>query len=244
MGANRAFNFLNDLTPVGSAVSAEQAGKDWRQGDYLAALGNGAMAALGAVPDFGAVTGKVGHAIIAPLFHGSPHKFEKFALDKIGTGNGSRAFGEGVYLAQQRDVADFYARPRGHIYEAQVDAVPEDFIDWTEPFDVQPKAALDLARATEADRMAAEGPSAYRLDQVGGYTRDGALIKPGTGAALYAYLAAPRYGSDSAAAAELLRQSGVAGTRVKDWWSRPGNWAGTHNYVVFDPSIIDILNRR
>jgi len=48
----------------------------------------------------------------APLgitaWHGSPHTFDKFSLDKIGTGEGAQAYGHGLYLAESPDVAKSY----------------------------------------------------------------------------------------------------------------------------------------
>ena len=42
-------------------------------------------------------------------WHGSPHKFDKFSLDKIGTGEGAQAYGHGLYLAENPSVAKDYA---------------------------------------------------------------------------------------------------------------------------------------
>jgi hypothetical protein len=42
-------------------------------------------------------------------WHGSPHKFDKFSLDKIGTGEGAQAYGHGLYVAESPDVAKSYA---------------------------------------------------------------------------------------------------------------------------------------
>ena len=48
----------------------------------------------------------------APLgitaWHGSPHTFDKFSLDKIGTGEGAQAYGHGLYLAESPEVAKSY----------------------------------------------------------------------------------------------------------------------------------------
>lgn len=41
-------------------------------------------------------------------WHGSPHKFDKFSLDKIGTGEGAQAYGHGLYLAESPGVAKTY----------------------------------------------------------------------------------------------------------------------------------------
>ena len=43
-----------------------------------------------------------------PAYHGSPHIFDRFSLDKIGTGEGAQAFGWGLYFAGRKGVAKFY----------------------------------------------------------------------------------------------------------------------------------------
>jgi hypothetical protein len=45
----------------------------------------------------------------AVLWHGSPHKFDKFDASKIGTGEGAQAYGHGLYLAESPGVAKGYA---------------------------------------------------------------------------------------------------------------------------------------
>lgn len=46
----------------------------------------------------------------AIVWHGSPHKFDKFDSSKIGTGEGAQAYGHGLYLAESPDVAGQYAK--------------------------------------------------------------------------------------------------------------------------------------
>jgi GNAT superfamily N-acetyltransferase len=41
-------------------------------------------------------------------YHGSPHSFDRFSLDKIGTGEGAQAYGHGLYFAESEDVARQY----------------------------------------------------------------------------------------------------------------------------------------
>jgi hypothetical protein len=41
-------------------------------------------------------------------YHGSPHTFDKFSTDKIGTGEGAQAYGHGLYFAEAEDVAKGY----------------------------------------------------------------------------------------------------------------------------------------
>jgi len=42
------------------------------------------------------------------VYHGSPHKFDRFNASKIGTGEGAQAYGHGLYLAESPDVAKGY----------------------------------------------------------------------------------------------------------------------------------------
>jgi hypothetical protein len=44
----------------------------------------------------------------AIVWHGSPHKFDKFDSSKIGTGEGAQAYGHGLYFAEAPDVAKSY----------------------------------------------------------------------------------------------------------------------------------------
>jgi len=41
-------------------------------------------------------------------YHGSPHSFDKFSMDKIGTGEGAQAYGHGLYFAGNEGVAKGY----------------------------------------------------------------------------------------------------------------------------------------
>ena len=41
-------------------------------------------------------------------YHGSPHDFDNFALEKIGTGEGAQAYGHGLYFAENEGVARNY----------------------------------------------------------------------------------------------------------------------------------------
>jgi hypothetical protein len=41
-------------------------------------------------------------------YHGSPHKFDRFDLSKIGTGEGNQSYGHGLYFAENENVAKGY----------------------------------------------------------------------------------------------------------------------------------------
>lgn len=53
-----------------------------------------------------AMQGGAGMGIRA--YHGSPHKFDKFDMNKVGTGEGTQMEGFGLYFGQSPEVADFY----------------------------------------------------------------------------------------------------------------------------------------
>jgi hypothetical protein len=41
-------------------------------------------------------------------YHGSPHSFDRFSTEQIGTGEGAQAYGRGLYFAESEDVARGY----------------------------------------------------------------------------------------------------------------------------------------
>ena len=41
-------------------------------------------------------------------YHGSPHDFDRFDINRIGTGEGAQAYGHGLYFAEQEGVARWY----------------------------------------------------------------------------------------------------------------------------------------
>ena len=42
------------------------------------------------------------------VYHGSPHAFDKFSLDKIGTGEGQQAYGWGLYFTDKKSIVERY----------------------------------------------------------------------------------------------------------------------------------------
>lgn len=54
-------------------------------------------------------------------YHGSPHDFDRFSMDKIGTGEGAQAYGHGLYFAESEGVARSY---RDKLKKTTVDGNP------------------------------------------------------------------------------------------------------------------------
>lgn len=67
------------------------------------------------------------------LYHGTPHKVDRFLVEKIGTGEGEQAFGHGLYFAESKGVAKSYkdklARVTGFISLKNGDLIG----DWNQP---------------------------------------------------------------------------------------------------------------
>lgn len=49
-----------------------------------------------------------GKPMFMVAFHGTPYDFDKFSTSKIGTGEGSQAFGYGLYFTNAKDIAEHY----------------------------------------------------------------------------------------------------------------------------------------
>jgi hypothetical protein len=72
-----------------------------------------------------AIAEAVPQGIVA--YHGSPHSFDQFSLDKIGTGEGAQVYGHGLYFADNEDVAKSYRDTlSGKLSGVKVDGVPAE----------------------------------------------------------------------------------------------------------------------
>lgn len=120
--ANKVGGLIDFVPGVGDAVGVDDAYRDYQAGNYgLAAAGLG-LTAIGAVPGVGDAVANAGRKGIR-AFHGSPHSFDRFSMDKIGTGEGAQAYGHGLYFAESEDVAQSYRQAL-----QQVDTAPFDEI--------------------------------------------------------------------------------------------------------------------
>lgn len=224
------------------------------------------------------------------VYHGSPHDFDRFSMDKIGTGEGAQAYGHGLYFAENEGVAKEYrdslsakAAPKssgnvdlqelyqnlptepdtllqarrdfrslveqgaidpadrrtffdlvrqninaakgGKMYEVQINANPEDFLDWDKPLSEQPKAEAAVGRYLERS-----------LDQPGPINED--VFKRFESGQMRGEDVARLVGQDTAP----LRDAGIPGIRYLDAGSRSAG-DGSRNYVVFDENLISILRK-
>lgn len=82
------------------------------------------------------------------VWHGSDKNFDRFDRAFRKTGEGANAYGQGHYTAEARELGEWYrnkivrknrGRDRGTLYELEIDAAPDEFVDYDLPFAMQPK---------------------------------------------------------------------------------------------------------
>jgi hypothetical protein len=84
--------------------------------------------------------------LAATVFHGSPHKFDRFDSSKIGTGEGAQAYGHGLYLADSPAVAGSYKTGGGGFQAAMPsDNVMIDGKTWAKTL---PRSSVESQAAT------------------------------------------------------------------------------------------------
>ncbi len=201
----------------------------------------------------------------ATVYHGSPHKFNKFDSSKIGTGEGAQAYGHGLYLAESDKVAKQYQQKlgagNGSLYKVDLpDEAIAKMLDWDTPLSQQPQAFKDAVSAREQQRMmpileqrratlaglpqGAENASILKKqiaileDEI---TQPQAVPNM-TGGEYFNYLRNREMAP--AEQADWLRKAGIPGIRYLDGGSRSAG-AGSSNFVVFpgNEGLLKILER-
>ena len=92
-------------------------------------------------------------------WHGSPHKFDKFSTEAIGTGEGAQVYGFGLYFAESKAVAEHYRKALAN--RADVTVAGRDIVDESGRIDT---AGLDQALETAgvAEDMRVDSSSAIQ----------------------------------------------------------------------------------
>lgn len=121
---------------------------------------------------------------------------------------------DGLSLLRQTQV-----RPRGHLYEVNINASPDDLLDWDKLVEDQP----DLADRIIPNQVGHLG------DLYNNFANSLANF-PGDPAA-------------RVRAAEEIRRRGIPGLKYFDQGSRAAG-QGSRNYVIFDDKIIDIISKK
>jgi hypothetical protein len=65
------------------------------------------------------------------VWHGSPHRFDRFSLDAIGSGEGAQAYGWGLYFAGKKEVAEHYRK--GISTNKLIEAARDSYNEFSNP---------------------------------------------------------------------------------------------------------------
>lgn len=167
-------------------------------------------------------------------YHGSPYDFDKFDLSKIGTGEGAQAYGHGLYFSENPAVAKQYrekfdtkglpqrineileggeGQPSSKMYEVNINADPEHFLDWDKPLSEQSEhvqSVLKDAVQKEAYNRALASTNKTRADELWSMVKDPLSAPAGFAQDL---LKKPEI-------TDQLRQAGIPGIKYLDQGSR------------------------
>lgn len=166
--------------------------------------------------------------------HVSPHEFEAFDWNKIGSGEGNLDYGHGLYAAESPAARDYYINtlteqhnvPSANVYDTRIHANPNHLIDYDARLTHQPQVLNALTNNLDFDVLRDLG------------------VSPDT------VLKAPQriWGRDLAPHTEEqaldLAEAGIPGLRYLDAGSRGKSGDDlTRNYVMFDPALMEIKSR-
>lgn len=163
-------------------------------------------------------------------YHGSPHVFDRFSLDKLGTGAGHQAYGWGLYFSSEREIAELYRSLNGRLYKVEIPEA-DTFLDYEKPFNEQSQGVRSALERLREQYRRTEG-------------REGAVFSDtDTGGQIYVEIGRmmgterdergtiTKFAVNKEGASRHLASLGINGIRFLDG----------RNYVVFDDRLIDII---
>ena len=133
-------------------------------------------------------------------------------------------------------------KPKGHMYQVNINANPDHFLDWDKPLSEQHP---NVQRAL-SDMFGL--PDGFLPDGAGGWVGTGSV----KGRDVYNTIGRQAVNGDwgppgdfaQKQAAQQLRDAGIPGIKYLDQGSRgAGSEGGTQNYVTFSDDMIDILKK-
>jgi hypothetical protein len=168
------------------------------------------------------------------MLHETRDSIERMLRDAVSSGD-TQAKNGLVYLKTIPNEA--FTKSGGKMYEVNINARPEQLLDWDKPVASQPHVVNAFR-----DMGYKEAPWPYSgklMPERGKFLE---LEGEGRGAweSLYDYGAGRGVAGERAAA--KLRDAGIPGIRYLDQGSRSAG-EGSRNYVMFDDSLIDILRK-
>ena len=125
----------------------------------------------------------------------------------------------------------------GHMYQVKINANPDDFLDWDKPLSQQSEKVQRVVPSLAAKALG-QLPEHYRS-----YTPNSDRLREMINGKFADYRFDDIYWDKiGPEVSQALGDVGIPGIRYLDQMSRDAG-AGTHNYVTFDDSLIDILRK-
>lgn len=188
-------------------------------------------------------------------YHGTSHKLEKFDNLHLGNGIGAHDRGYGFYFTSKDAIARYYAKEIGKFYKHTTDMFVYkvrihgnktieqfDFIQWDKPLtDLQrDKISGQFLKEYGEEIYNTHYPNGSKMIWMGGpaFTYLAQKIGESINKLLnYQYANSPEY---KKAASELLLRAGIDGIEYPPDQLPGVDTQDGRNYVVFDPSAIEI----
>lgn len=168
------------------------------------------------------------------LYHGGGSEFENFDLTHVLGGAGVITHGYGVYLTEEREVAERYALNslgrKGYIYTVRAYNI-DTLLGWEDSLD--PGIAQNIFR--QYSRLVDDESELQEMMDALGVSDE--YYGQAMTSTVYGYLAAVLGGKKQAT--ELLLKSGVDGI----YFGSNESGTDTTNYTIFDPSNIRIIDK-
>ncbi|MDL2267207.1 hypothetical protein LJC46_04370 [Desulfovibrio sp. OttesenSCG-928-G15] len=103
-----------------------------------------------------------GKVYFQSAYHGSPHRFDDFSLEHIGSGEGAQAYGWGLYFAGKKEIAEWYREKlavdedaywaNGDMYRVYMSGGVEKTFEWSDGYNTEILSSSD--------------PASYALDAI------------------------------------------------------------------------------
>ena len=168
--------------------------------------------------------------------------------DKIDAGLGGAAILDDLtvdfYGQNYDEVARILQGNKGRMYEVNIDANPDDFLDWDKPLSEQPESAVNMVREA-LKREGYLGPKDNGPRQLQAAMKAWRMEKGGMSDTQMSALLTGRrslLGGDEVEISKTLKEAGIPGIKYLDAGSR-GAGDGSRNYVVFDDKLISIVRK-
>lgn len=184
------------------------------------------------------------------LYHGTPHEIKgQFDISKVGSGSGKQAYGHGIYLAENPEIAKLHKTEKGHIYNVLLHNKHLDsMLDWDKSLSEQSPNVIKKLKNLKDPYINLAIKEQPKLSKNGEYwtymgntyeSKKEALQDATPHKIISGYT---NVAKNPIELGKKLNKSGIKGIHFLDATNGVlGN--GTKNYVVFDPSILKIAGK-